>query len=90
MEELKKDINCNIWLTIESEDPDFEDIANLIYELEDLGINYKGKLGVGFMPNQWINFLHNMSRFEKRISGVDLGEVMGLKVRLIHPIKGQN
>ncbi len=81
------DKSCGIWLTVDTDNPDLEDIAKLQCDLEEKGIDYKGKVGIGFTRIQWVNFIRNLSRFELRFSS-PLGtsrQVMGFPVRLIAP-----
>ena len=72
-----------LWITVENENPDMEDIAKAQGELENLGIRYKGKIGIGFTRHQWGNFLRNMSRFEARFAHGIHAEIMGFPVRMI-------
>jgi hypothetical protein len=72
-----------IWITVDNENPDMEDIAKARSELETLGIHYEGKIGIGFTRIQWSNFLRNMSRFEARFATGIPANVMGFPVRLI-------
>lgn len=72
-----------IWITLECENPDMEDIAKAQCWLENLGIDYKGKLGIGFTRHQWGRFLCNLSRFEARFAHGIPAEVMGFPVRMI-------
>ena len=72
-----------IWITVENENPDLEDIANAQSDLEKMGINYHGKVGICFTPLQWCNFLRNLSRFENRLASAIPASVLGFPVRLI-------
>lgn len=81
--------NYKIWITFENENPDFEDFARSQGELENLGIDYEGKVGVGMTIDQWINFQRNASRFEMRFLQAIPNEpltVMGFPVRIISPL----
>jgi len=73
----------SIWITVDGDNPDMEDIAKARSELEMLGINYEGKIGIGFTRHQWGNFLINMSRFEARFASGIPANVMGFPVRMI-------
>jgi len=81
----------SIWITLECEKPDLEDIAKAQCELEDMAIKYQGKVGIGFTPSQWRYFLNNLSRFESRFANVFATDspvdVMGFPVRLIEERK---
>lgn len=81
--------NCNIWITVDHDNPDFEDLAKIRRELNNLGIDDKGKIGIGFTSIQWCNFLQNLSRFEHRMTLQWPREVMGFPVRLIEPRRSQ-
>ena len=84
---MAKLIECNIWLTVSHDNPDLEDIAKLQCELEEMRINYKGKVGIPFTPIQWCAFLCNISRFESRMVTNLPRIIMGFPVRLIAPLK---
>lgn len=72
-----------IWITLECENPDMEDIAKAQSQLENLGMDYRGKVGIGFTRRQWGKFLCNLSRFEARFAFAIPAEVMGFPVRMI-------
>lgn len=80
-------MECNIWLTVDTDDPDFETIAKLQGEMENIGLNYRDKVGIGFTHIQWCNFIKNLSRFESRMANMWPRMVMGFPVRLIEPIR---
>lgn len=80
-------MTCSIWLTVPDASPDFESIAKLQCEMEQLGINYKDKVGIGFTPEQWCAFISNLSRFEHRMTTLHPRVVMGFPVRLIAPYR---
>lgn len=81
-------MECKIWLTVDHDNPDFEDIAKIKCTLENIiGSHYEGEIGIGFTPIQWGNFLRNLSRFEQRMSTMWPRTVMGFPVRLIAPLK---
>lgn len=78
--------SCNIWITLENDNPDFEDFAKVRHELENLGIHYQDKLGIALTKNQWVNLLSNLSRFEHRFidnNYVTPNMLMGFPVRII-------
>lgn len=78
---------CNIWLTVDNKNPTLEDIAKLQCELEEMGLNYRDKVGIGFTPQQWCHFLCDLSKFESRFATMIPRSVMGFPVRLIHPFE---
>lgn len=78
-----RDNQFSIWITIDNDDPDMEDIAMARAELESMGLNYEGRLGIGFTRHQWGNFLRNLSRFEARFAHAMPATIMGFPVRMI-------
>lgn len=72
-----------VWITIDNENPDMEDFAKAQIQLEELGINYHGKIGIGLTLEQWTNFLRNLSRFENRLVCPTPASIMGFPVRMI-------
>ena len=86
MKEMKND-QFAIWITLECENPDMEDIAKAQCQLENLGVDYRGKVGIGFTQHQWGRFLNNLSRFEARFATGAPAQVMGFEVRMIEERK---
>lgn len=76
---------CQIWITVDTDNPDFEDIAKSKWELERLGIPYEGRVGIALTSKQWVNFAKNASRFEQRFIFAEPGEVtvMGFPLTVI-------
>lgn len=79
---MRKD-QFEIWITVATDNPDLEDIAKAQRQLENLGIKYEGKIGIGFTRIQWGNFLLNLSRFENKFVVPTPAFVLGFPVRLI-------
>ncbi len=72
-----------IWITLENDHPDLEDINKAQIQLIEMGINYEGKLGIGFTRMQWANFLKNLTRFEEKFATATPATVLGFPVRMI-------
>jgi hypothetical protein len=83
-----KNDHFEIWITIANENPDFEDFAKAQSELENLGIDYRGKVGIGLTRMQWSNLLRNLSRFEHRFVCPIPAEINGFPVRMIERDRG--
>jgi len=77
----------SIWITIDNDQPDMEDLAKAKCELENMGINYEGRIGIGFTRYQWGWFLQNLSRFEARFASGIPAQVLGFPVRMIEEKK---
>jgi hypothetical protein len=84
-------MKCNIWLTLNNDNPDLEDIAKIRYELEEiLRDDFPREIGICLSPKQWSAFLMNTSRFEQRMISLYPREIMGFPVRLIHLFSPEN
>ncbi len=77
--------NFEIYITMNVENPDFEDFAKARSKLYELGIDESSKVGIMLTKLQWANFKINLSRFEwKMVSPAGLpNQIMGFPVKIV-------